>query len=616
MILREENITGNVLKHMIHSEDLILNGRQGSMLLLRTFRDIFNALKGNSPVSRITQKIDGSPAVIAASDFHGEKFVALKHSWDKGKVFRTLDEIRAAFGEKPDLCAKMEYLFNSLDAISIPKDEIWHGDFLYHRDDLKEDTIEGKKYIIFRPNTIVYAIPVDDPLAKTIMNSVIGVAWHTKYTGESFDDIHISFDVSVDSVNQIPEVYQMDARIPSLAGRVTMTSEETEKAEQTLDSLDLMVHGITIDDGYEELVSDGDIILLINTYRNYIIKESNRQFPDVQGLKTWIEDRYEKEKEKRKSDKGKAGVEAKKQEVLSVIDRNNDLIMRIYEAQKFATTLKEMFINKLNSLSSMKSFVSHISQGYISTSGEGFAVSDVDGNVYKLVSRLEFSRNNFSKEIIKGWQSEKRMNENNIIDQLEVLKEDKENKEKTVALTFGRYQVPTYGHLLLWRKLSEVPADDHFIYTSHTQDNKKNPLSYETKVALIKAIIKNKKVNAEVKISDAKTLIDVCISLSGQYDNLIFVAGSDRIEEMVSLLKKYNGVDTPKGKYEFLSIEGKNAGQRDPDADDITGVSGTKAREIALEGNLDKFSKIVPISDFQILEDVMHEVQNNLKKNK
>lgn len=431
MILREENITGNVLKHMIHSEDLILTGREGCLLLLRTFRDIFNALKGNSPTSRITQKIDGAPAVIAASDFHGQKFVALKHSWDKGKIFQSVEEIKDNFSDRPDLCAKLEYLFNSLDSIQIPKDEIWHGDFLYHIDDIKIDEIDNKKYIVFRPNTIVYAIPIDDPLSETIMKSTIGVAWHTKYTGKSFDDIHISFDVSVSSVNEVPDVYQMDAKIPSLVGRVTMDSEETDRAEETLDSLDLMVNGITVDEGYEKLVSNEIIVLLLNTYRNYIIKESNRQFPDIQGLKEWIIARGEKEKEKKKTDKGKASVEAKTQGLISVIDKNNDLILRIYEAQEFATTLKEMFISKLNSLSSMKSFVSHISQGYIATSGEGFAVSDIDGNVYKLVSRLEFSRNNFSKEIIKGWQSEKRMNERRLPKKsaLKLFKEELESED-------------------------------------------------------------------------------------------------------------------------------------------------------------------------------------------
>ena len=409
--LTEENITGNVLKHMTHSEDLILLGRSGSMLLLKTFKDIFNALKGNNPTSRITQKIDGAPAVIAATDFHGKKFVALKHSWDNGRIFQSVGEIRATYADRPDLCAKLEYLFNELDAINIPKDEIWHGDFLYHIDDIRETSIDGKDYIIFCPNTLVYAIPKSDPLADKILDSVIGVAWHTKYTGETdnFKEVRISFDVSVSSVNDVPEVYQMDARIPSLAGRVTMTAEETDDAESKLNSLELLVYEITADDGYEALVYNETLTLLINTYRNHIIKDSNNQFPDVQGLKDWITGRYDAEKEKKKTDKGKSAVETRKQEILGAVD--DALMSKIFEAQKLATELKEMFITKLNSLSGMKSFVNHISQGYISTSGEGFAVSDVDGNVYKLVSRLEFSRNNFSKEIIKGWQSERRMND-------------------------------------------------------------------------------------------------------------------------------------------------------------------------------------------------------------
>ena len=162
--------------------------------------------------------------------------------------------------------------------------------------------------------------------------------------------------------------------------------------------------------------------------------------------------------------------------------------------------------------------------------------------------------------------------------------------------------------------MASIPADANLIYASHSQDRKKNPLSYETKGALIKGILKEQGVDAEFVDSDAKTLIDVAVELSGKYDNFVFVAGSDRIEEMVDLLKKYNGVDTPKGKYEYKTIAGFNAGQRDPDADDVTGVSGTKAREIALSGDLEKFSKIIPISDEWILRDIMEEIQRNLKK--
>lgn len=195
----------------------------------------------------------------------------------------------------------------------------------------------------------------------------------------------------------------------------------------------------------------------------------------------------------------------------------------------------------------------------------------------------------------------------------ESLKDD-ELDGTMVAVAFGRYNPPTYGHLLLWKKVASIPADANLIYASHSQDRKKNPLSYETKGALIKGILKEQGVDAEFVDSDAKTLIDVAVELSGKYDNFVFVAGSDRIEEMVDLLKKYNGVDTPKGKYEYKTIAGFNAGQRDPDADDVTGVSGTKAREIALSGDLEKFSKIIPISDEWILRDIMEEIQRNLKK--
>lgn len=192
----------------------------------------------------------------------------------------------------------------------------------------------------------------------------------------------------------------------------------------------------------------------------------------------------------------------------------------------------------------------------------------------------------------------------------ESLKDD--NKTKVAAINFGRENPPTRGHLLMWRALASVPADSHLIYTSHSQDKKKNPLDYSTKSALIKIALKENNVNAEFVDSNAKTLIDVAVDLYHKgYTDIIFVAGSDRMGDIVELLNKYNRVPNKLGQsYDFNSITGINAGDRDPDSDGIEGVSASKVRQMALDGDFEGFCKNIPISDKFILKDVYDQIRS------
>lgn len=186
-------------------------------------------------------------------------------------------------------------------------------------------------------------------------------------------------------------------------------------------------------------------------------------------------------------------------------------------------------------------------------------------------------------------------------------------EKKTAALCFGRYNPPTFGHLLLWTKLSEAPADEKFIFASHSQDKKKNPLSYETKAALIKYIIRSKGLDAEFVNSDARTIMEAMIDLYEKgFTDVIIVAGSDRIDDLTGLVKKYNGHPLNKkgDLYQFDSIEGHNAGDRDPDADDITGMSASKVRQFALDGDFKDFCESIPIEDEMIAKSIYDEIRD------
>lgn len=197
----------------------------------------------------------------------------------------------------------------------------------------------------------------------------------------------------------------------------------------------------------------------------------------------------------------------------------------------------------------------------------------------------------------------------------EELKESTE-KGKTCVFTFGRYQPPTKGHLKVWEKVADTEGDAHYIYTSHTKDKKKNPLDYNTKVGLIESALKENNINAEVVESEAKTIIDVVVDIANKgFTDIIFVGGSDRLNDIVTLIQKYNDVPNKEGdSYHFDTIEGVSAGERDPDSDSLEGVSGTKIRQFALDNDFESFKDNLAFSDESTAKEVMEIIKSNIKK--
>ena len=197
----------------------------------------------------------------------------------------------------------------------------------------------------------------------------------------------------------------------------------------------------------------------------------------------------------------------------------------------------------------------------------------------------------------------------------EEFKESTE-KDKTCVFTFGRYQPPTKGHLKVWKKVGDTEGDAHYIYTSHTKDKKKNPLDYNTKVGLIKSALKENNINAEVVESEAKTIIDVVVDIANKgFTDIIFVGGSDRLNDIVTLIQKYNDVPNKEGNsYHFDTIEGVSAGERDPDSDSLEGVSGTKIRQFALDNDFESFKNNLAFSDESTAKEVMEIIKSNIKK--
>jgi len=174
-----------------------------------------------------------------------------------------------------------------------------------------------------------------------------------------------------------------------------------------------------------------------------------------------------------------------------------------------------------------------------------------------------------------------------------------ERKGDTAVFTFGRFNPPTVGHEKLITAVQSVARQkggDFFIYPSQSQDPKKNPLDRNTKIKYMKKMFT--KFAKNIISSNAKTALDVAVELYNKkkYTNLVMVVGSDRVQDFKKLLQTYNGEEKKHGFYDFDSIDVVSAGERDPDAEGVEGMSASKMRAAAVDGDFKSFRMGTPPS--------------------
>ena len=172
----------------------------------------------------------------------------------------------------------------------------------------------------------------------------------------------------------------------------------------------------------------------------------------------------------------------------------------------------------------------------------------------------------------------------------EVEQETETQESETLTVGFGRFNPPTVGHEKLLNHIKKVAADGEYrIYPSHSQDAKKNPLDSETKVGYMRKMYPDHS-SSIVHDTGMKTIFDVLKGAHQQgYKNVNIVVGADRLQEFEKLANKYNG-----SLYSFETINVVSAGERDPDAEGVEGMSASKLRKHAKEGDFETFSKGVP----------------------
>lgn len=394
--------------HMEHLEDNILNagveGARQSINFLRSLRDMLAG--GAVKSSNVTIKWDGAPAVFAGIDPRdGKFFVAKKGIFNKDpKVYKTPADIDA--DTSGDLNNKLKLALEELPKLGIKG--VIQGDFLYSKEDLRTVDIDGESYITFHPNTIVYAVPKNSQLAREILASRIGVVWHTTYRGDTLESMSASFGEEIASgLKKTKSVWSVDALYRDVSGTATFNAAETKEITEILSKAGKIFSGLKRP-SLDGLSDNDELLIRVKAFINSKVRAGERigdTTKFVDDLVKYVHDYYQKEIEKKATEKSKASWESKRTEVMKYFSNTpKSEIVKIFDMYDLIVDAKHMVVRKLDKAKQIGTFL-RTEDGYKVTEQEGFVAIDHMGkNTVKLVDRLQFSRANFSQEIIKGWQ--------------------------------------------------------------------------------------------------------------------------------------------------------------------------------------------------------------------
>jgi len=388
---------------MTHIEDKVLyggvNGTREAILALRSLRDMVAGVHDGN----VSVKWDGAPAVFAGTDPNdGKFFVAKKGIFNTNpKVYKTNADVDD--DTSGELNKKLKAALQYLPELGIKG--VIQGDFLFNSGEVKTKKLQGKQYVTFHPNTIVYAVPSGTEAAKKVKAAKIGVVWHTTYIGSTFETMKASYGVDISKFKPSTNVWSQDAMLRDMT-QFTMTKKDTDEVNGHLSNCGRIFNKIS-STTLKTLEKDQTLAGYIETFNNTYVRKGEvvgNTKTHVDKLITHIKLKFQKEINKRKTEKGKGAQQKKLDDVLQFFSPQNKVSLQMmFDLQKSIVLAKLKIINILNRLNSAQTFLK-TRDGYKVTGQEGYvAIDKLGGDAVKIVDRMEFSYANFSPEIIKGW---------------------------------------------------------------------------------------------------------------------------------------------------------------------------------------------------------------------
>ena len=565
-------------KHLEHLEDELINFGYGGYVASKDLIQNFIDELGGRPTGRVTvtTKWDGAPAIVCGIDPESKQFfVGTKSVFNKKepKVNFTEEDIEKNHGEIPDLATKLKQCLKYFPELKIKG--VVQGDLLFTDEDVATKTIDGERYYTATPNTLTYAWPADSKLGKAVHSAKVGVVFHTYYSGAGpVNSMNAGFGVSQFNLKSSTNVFLASATMDNISANsgLTPAEERTLKSVISVSNRNAATAKPFLELIAQEATKQFTIGYTMKRFTNSYIKDGQK-INNVNKFMEGFEKAFKKSLVEKvdglKSEKSKNEYREKLADGLQLLEGNQRAFKAFIVIYNSFTNAKNLINNKLAGLSDTKVFL-RSGDTFVVTKPEGF-VAIVDGQAIKIVDRLEFSRANFTLE--KSWKAPTTAG------------------AKIAAFTFGRFNPPTTGHEVLINKVKEFAGTgDYFIFPSHSQDKKKNPLDVESKVYLMKKMFPDH-TNSIILEAQVRDAIKALKWLEDKgYTDAIFVVGSDRVPGF-QFIKQYNGKD-----YTMNTVEIKSAGERDPDADDVSGMSASKMRKAIMDGYIPTFESGLPSS--------------------
>lgn len=393
--------------HLEHLEDEILNfGIDGGRSAINFLQGLRDMMKGNSNSSvNMTVKWDGAPAIICGMlPMTNRFFVAKKSLFNKTPLYYTSEqEIKDAPELKGDLQTKFLEAYRHLSKLSW--NTIMQGDLMFTQSDKKTKKIDGKNYITFQPNTILYAVDMDSELGKQIASAKIGIVFHTTYSGSSIEDLSAQFGANISKLGSNRDVWMDDATYKDVSGNSTLTAKDTLKLTQVLSEVGKQFHQIKRKDldKFNEIQNEIMKKGAGATYKTYVnsLIRAGKYKPNYNDYMKHFEN-YWRDKvvgavkqEKTKEIKREIG-----EQLYNEMRSINKMITAMARFQELIVIAKQIIIDGLNRAKSIGTFIT-TDTGLKTVNPEGYVAIDRTGSAVKLVDRMEFSQANFNAA--KNW---------------------------------------------------------------------------------------------------------------------------------------------------------------------------------------------------------------------
>lgn len=392
--------------HLEHLEDEVLNGgvsgTRGAISFLQSLRDMLAGHATGRTVN-LTTKWDGAPAIFAGNNpENGKFFVGTKGVFAQNAKlnYTNADIDKNHPGE--GLNVKLKIALKYLSELGI--NGVMQGDMMFTSSDLKTEKIDGKSYITFQPNTIVYAVPADSGLAKSITSAKMGIVWHTTYNGDTMADMKASFGADIGGMKVSKNVWYRDASFIDASGTATFTKQETDALNAILSQAGSLFRTIS-PRTLNQIATNDTYKITIKAWNNLKVregKEITNTTSHVAGLISSVEEKLNKSILEAKKADTKQKRQMEKKLIMDFYKSNKNELKKIFDLQNLLVRAKNMIVQKLQQVQdSVGTYLRTDSTGLKVTAPEGFVAIDKIGNAVKLVDRLEFSQANFNAT--KNW---------------------------------------------------------------------------------------------------------------------------------------------------------------------------------------------------------------------